>query len=236
LSLSDLYSLQELDLVRAEKQQALDEVRAEIGDESDLQRARQRLAQLDARHSRQEALRREAQRLTDDIETREGAVQNRLYSGAVTNPRELEAIQEEQALLSRQKAEAEDTLLEHMVAAEELQDALTRTQEAVTVLDERRIQRLPHLRQQEQALSAEVDALDQRRAGMLPQIPPQMLSTYETLRVSRGGQSVSKIEQSRGMDICGVCRVALPRSDTEKLRSGDSLVLCNNCRRILYME
>ncbi len=236
MSLSDLYSLQELDLVRAEKQQALDEVRAEIGDESDLQRARQRLAQLDARHSRQEALRRESQRLTDDIETREGAVQNRLYSGAVTNPRELEAIQEEQALLSRQKAEAEDTLLEHMVAAEELQDALTRTQEAVTVLDERRRQRLPRLREQEQALSAEVAALDQRRAGMLPQIPPQMLSTYETLRVSRGGQAVSKIEQSRGMDICGVCRVALPRSDTEKLRSGDSLVLCNNCRRILYME
>ena len=236
MSLSDLYSLQKLDLVRAERQQTLDEVRAEIGDESDLQRARQRLSQLDARHSRQEALRREAQRLTDDIETREGAVQNRLYGGAVTNPRELEAIQEEQALLSRQKAEAEDTLLEHMVAAEELQDALTRTQEAVTVLGERRRQRLPHLREQEQALSAEVDALDQRRAGMLPQIPPQMLSTYETLRVSRGGQAVSKIEQSRGMDICGVCRVALPRSDTEKLRSGDSLVLCNNCRRILYME
>ena len=236
MSLKELYNLQELDSERAEKQQALDAIRAELADESNLRRARQRLAQIEARHTSQNALRRDAQLLVDQIEAREETVQGRLYSGLVTNPRELEAFQEEQAMLRRQKSDAEDILLEHMVATEELQTALTGLRETVAAIEETRSQRLPLLRQEEETLSAAIEALDERRSGMLPSFPPLMLSTYETLRASRGGQAVSKLEASRGRDICGACRVALPASDTQRLRSGDSLVQCNNCRRILYME
>ena len=234
--LRELYTLQELDWVRIEKQQALGEVRAELADNSSLSRARLRLERLEARYIHQNALRRDAQLVVEQIETREQSVEGRLYGGAVTNPRELEAFQEEQSMLRRQKAEAEDVLLEHMVATDELQEALTGARESVSTLEEERRQRLPILHEQEHTLSVELEELERRRSALLPQFSPQILSTYETLLTSRGGHAVSKVESARGMDICGACRIALPRSDTERLRIGESLVQCNNCRRILYME
>ena len=236
MSLRELYHLQELDWARGEKQQALDEVRAELSDESALSRARLRLTRLEAQHTNRNALRRDAQLVVEQLEARELVVQNRLYGGAVTNPRELEAFQEEQRMLSRQKSEAEDVLLEHMVATEELYDELVAARETASTLEERRRQRVPQLQQQERTLVAELDSLNRRRSELAPQFPPQALSTYETLLASRGGQAVSKVEQSRGRDICGACRVALPRADTQRVRSGDALVQCNNCRRILFLE
>ena len=234
--LRELYELQELDTVRAEKQRTLDAIRAELADESNLRQVRARLATIQAQYTSQNALRRDAQLAVEQIEVREELVQDRLYGGAVTNPRELEAFQEEQTMLSRQKSEAEDILLERMVATEELEEALASTQEALATIEERRSLRVPELRSRGRALSDELQGLNQRRDEMLPQFPPQMLSTYETLRASRDGQAVSKVIASRGRDVCEACRVALPRSDIQRLRTGESLVQCNNCRRILYME
>ncbi len=236
MSLLELYILQELDWDRAEKQQALDEIRAEISDESSLIRARQQLAQIEAEYISRIALRRDAQLIVDQLEQREQATQNRLYSGSVTNPRELGALQEEQVMLRRQITEAEDVLLERMVDAEQTQEVLNRARQTLAALEERRRQRLPQLQLQEQNISAELETLHNSRAEMLSNLPAQMLSTYEALLVSRGGQAVSKVELGRGRDICSACRVALPRSDTQRLRSGDVLVQCNNCRRILYLE
>ena len=236
MSLKELYNLQELDLVRVDKQQALRAVQVELADESSLRRARQRLAQVDAQHTNRSALRRDAQLIVEQLEARAESVQERLYGGGVTNPRELEAFQEEQAILGRQISEAEDVLLERMLETEELEEELSAARAAFQALEEQRRVRVPQLRQQEQALAAELDALERRRIEMLPLFPPRMLSTYETLLESRGGQAVSKVELARGREICGVCRVALPTSDSQRLRSDDPLVQCNNCRRILYVE
>ena len=236
MTIRELYALQELDWVRAEKQQLLAEVRSELADDTALSAARQRLATYEARYSRQNALRRDAQLVVDQIESREATVQGRLYGGGITNPRELEAMQEEQSMLSRQRAEAEDHLLEQMVATEEVQMAIDAERQRVSELDTHRRQRVPLLTDQERALSVELEDLEDRRRELLPQFSAQVLSVYETLLTSRGGHAVSRVESSRGREICGACRVALPRSDVQGVRSGDAVVQCNNCRRILYLE
>ena len=234
MSLRTLYELQELDWARAERQQTLAAVQAELADESRLTQARRQLAELEARYTGVSALRRDAQMVVQRLEERAQVVENRLYGGAVTNPRELGAFQEEQAMLRRQTAEAEDVLLEHMVEAEELQDALESARQTASELHARRQERVPQLRQQQVELTSELDALNSRRAELLPQLPPQMLSIYEALLVSRGGHAVSKVEPGRG--VCEACRIALPRSDMRRVRSSDAVVQCNNCRRILYLE
>ena len=236
MSLEELYRLQELDWVRAEKRQTLDEVRVELSDDSSLRRANLRREQLEAQYITQNALRRDAQLAVEQIEAREQLVQNRLYGGAVTNPRELEAFQEEQSMLRRQKSEAEDVLLEHMVSTEELQHQLAEAREAAETIEEQRKHRVPQLHQQEQTLTEELEAIERRRSELLPRFSPQVLSTYETLLNSRGGHAVSKVDQIRGSDVCGACRIALPRADAQRVRSSEALVQCNNCRRILYME
>lgn len=233
-SLTQLYELQELDWGRAEKQAALAEVRAALAGDARLAAAQGRLRQLSARHTQQNALWQQAQRATQDLESRLSSLDGRLYGGGITNLRELEAAQEERAALQTQISDAEDTLLERMIATEELQEELEAARQAVDALEAAREEALPRLRAQEESLSRELEALDAQRGEMLPLIPPRTLALYESLLSSRGGHAVSRVDAGRGM--CQACRIALPQSDMRRVRSGEGVVQCNNCRRILYLE
>lgn len=233
-SLKQLYELQELDWARAEKRNALAEVRDALAGDPQLTAAQRRMQQIEAQHSERNAQWQSAQLAAQRLEEQLKNVENRLYGGAVTNVRELEAFQEEQAALQNRISAAEDTLLEHMIATEELQDALEDAQRTFAALQERRRELLPQLQRQEQTLAAELDALDLERDDLLPPIPPRTLALYESLLDTRGGHAVSKVDAGRG--ICGACRIALPRSDMQRVRNSEGIVQCNNCRRILYLE
>lgn len=233
-SLTQLYELQELDWARAEKQAGLAEVRAELAGDARLTAAQGRLRQLSARHTQQSGLWQQAQRAMQDLEGRLSSLDGRLYGGGITNLRELEAAQEERAALQAQISEAEDTLLERMIATEELQEGLEAARQAVAELEAAREEALPRLRAQEEALSGELAALDARREELLPLIPQATLVLYESLMSSRGGHAVSRVDAGRGM--CQACRIALPQSDMRRVRNDEGVVQCNNCRRILYLE
>ena len=233
-SLKQLYELQELDWARAEKRNALAEVREALAGDPQLTAAQRRMRQIEAQHSERNAQWQSAQLAAQRLEEQLKNVENRLYGGAVTNVRELEAFQEEQAALQNRISAAEDTLLEHMIATEELQNALEDAQQTFAALQERRRELLPQLQRREQALAAELDALDLARVDLLPPIPPRTLAIYESLLNTRGGHAVSKVDAGRG--ICGACRIALPRSDMQRVRNSEDVVQCNNCRRILYLE
>ena len=233
-SLKQLYELQELDWARAEKRNALAEVRETLAGDPQLTAAQRRMRQIEAQHSERNSQWQSAQIAAQRLEEQLKNVENRLYGGAVTNVRELEAFQEEQATLQSRISEAEDTLLEHMMGTEELQDALEDAQQTFAALQERRRDLLPQLQRREQTLAAELDALDLERVDLLPPIPPRMLAIYESLLNTRGGHAVSKVDAGRG--ICGACRIALPRSDMQRVRNAEGIVQCNNCRRILYLE
>ncbi len=232
--LTQLYELQELDWARAERQAGLAEVRVALAGDARLMAAQGRLRQISARHTQQNALWQQAQRATQDLESRLSSLDSRLYGGGITNLRELEAAQEERVALQARISESEDTLLERMIAAEELQEELEAARREVSELEAAREEALPGLRAREEALFGELAALDTRRLEMIPTIPPRMLALYESLLSSRGGHAVSRVDAGRGM--CQACRIALPQSDMRRVRNDEGVVQCNNCRRILYLE
>ena len=61
-----------------------------------------------------------------------------MYSGLVTNPREFEAFQEEQATLTRNRSDEEDRLLEYMVEMEETQVLRDEAEAAFERIDSQR--------------------------------------------------------------------------------------------------
>ncbi len=234
MSLRLLYELQQLDSVRAEGQAALDEVQAALSDNRRIVSVQHQVERVRAQYTKQSTLRRDAELALQRIETREQEIEARLYGGAVTNPRDLGALQEEQAMLQRRRSDAEDTLLELMVIAEELQDLLTSGERTLAALEEQRRQRIPRLQDQERMLNGELAALNRDREALLPQIESHLLALYESLLSTRGGQAVSRVDAIRSM--CETCRVTFPRSDLRRIRSEGAIVQCNNCRRILYLE
>ena len=227
-----LYDLQELDWALSADEASLKEVRARLEDESEINAARARLQKLTAELDKRAPLRRTLESSLARLEERLQAAEQRLYGGAVTNPRELSASEEERRLLQEQRGAEEDRMLDIMVEIEELQSSRDATQELLGRLETDREAEYADLLQRQDALVVSIDELRRGRQRITPEIPVAMLSVYESLLKTRGGHAVAKVERG----LCQGCRLALPTMENQRAKSSQGIVQCSSCRRILYAE
>jgi predicted nucleic acid-binding Zn-ribbon protein len=229
--MKQLYDLQQLDLRIASVEKSLAEVRRTLSDDSALSSARGRIEELEARLAELEPSRRQSERSNEQVQERLKAVENRLYGGAVTNPRELAAAEEERSFLQAQRGEQEDSLLELMVGIDEAQSARDQTREELARLEAVMEAARPALEAEETRLGAEIPELRQDREDVTPQFPSHVLAIYERLLKARNGYAVARVE--RGM--CQGCRITLPSVELQRAKSSQDLVQCNSCQRILFV-
>lgn len=225
---ADLYHLQGLDSEGDKKRRRLAEVEAALGESEALRQARRRVENAEKRaHSwerKQRDLDLQVQGLTDKISREE----QRLYSGVIKNPKELEGIQTEVAALKRRRQQLEGDLLEAMIARE---DAEAEQAEAQKHLDEEQVNwsaGQTELVGEREKLHEELAEIEQARAGLLPSIDADDLAIYEGLRRRKGGAAVVELRDG----TCGGCGVAVSPSLEWQLRQG-KLVACSNCERII---
>ena len=230
-SVKQVYDLQELDWKMAAIDQSLSDVRTKLSDDSALVTLRKRIEETEAKLTTQSAARRRVESEVERLNERLRAAERRLYGGAVTNPRELSASEEERGAVLEQRAAEEDKLLELMVDVEELQATRDESQDQLSSLEAQRAAEYPNLVKDEERLAEELDEVRLERMSVAPEIPAAVLSTYESLRKSRDGHAVARVE--RGM--CQGCRLALPESERQRARSSQTIVQCSSCRRILYV-
>lgn len=166
--------------------------------------------------------------IIDEKITRE---EQRLFGGAVSNPKELGALQAEVAMLKRKRADAEDSLLEVMVQRED----------ATATLDRLRGERDEATRSAEQLtatveqLTTEIDAQlgahGERRQTAAAPLPPDLVELYEKIRATKNGVGAAALESG----TCQGCHTKLPNKEAERIKSEGGLQRCENCRRILVV-
>lgn len=179
-------------------------------------------------------LQRSQKRLEDEVATLEakGEAENkRLYSGTITSPRELQALQEEIDGLIRRQRDLEDDLLDLMERVEPLlEDAdgiESRRDEAAA--DATRI--AERLAADEAAIDAELAAAQAARDEVAATLPPDLLASYEKLRERLGGVAVARLEGTQ----CTGCHLSLPATELDAVRRAgpDTVVHHEECGRIL---
>jgi predicted nucleic acid-binding Zn-ribbon protein len=183
---------------------------------------------------RKAELDRNLKRLQDEVaslEARIAEVTRTLHSGAVTVPRELQALQHEQESLRRRQDHLETEELELM---EEL-DPLA---EELAGLD-RRLEDLAAEgeRLDEALLTAEVQVEEEltlvtaRRQDAASEVDADLLATYEDLRTRLGGIAVARLVGS----VCGGCHLGLSAVEVDRIKKQppDALVHCDECGRLL---
>ena len=231
-SIKRLYDLQELDWELSASEVSLAEVRARLEDESELVAARTRLDDLVAELDRRAPSRRELESSLAQLDERLQAAEKRLYGGAVTNPRELSASEEERTLLQQQRSTTEDGMLEVMVEIEELQASRDAAIERLSRLEAERETEYADLLKRQDELVARLEELRLARSELTPELPAAALSVYESLLRTRSGYAVAKVERG----LCQGCRLALPTMERQRARSYQGVVQCSSCQRILYVE
>ena len=232
-SVRELYELQVLDWEILNLETELAGARARLADDSARLRAKREMDALNARIAQLAAPRRQSENAIERIEERVATIDERLYGGAVSNPRELEAYQDERAALLRNRSAEEDTLLELMVEAE---DAEERRDEAKSVFERihaERSREVAELTARGRELSARLPDLRTRRAELAALYEPATIAVYESVRRTRGGQGAAIIDR-RG--LCQGCRLVRPNAELSRARAGDRIAQCGNCSRILICE
>lgn len=208
------------------EQQALDE-------------AEQRLADLDRRHTE---ARLELEQAEAPVKKLEGEVsmleqrrdddQSRLYSGQISNPRELQSLRAEIDSTQRRISDHEDQLLEAMEHREEAQrrfDELTAQRDELAAEVER-------LRDERDAaakgLLAERAEAETRRDAEREQLSADVLEQYERSARRFPGLAVATLDGY----TCTGCRIDLPRVEVSKLRAGPALTSCPECGRLMVVR
>lgn len=226
-----LYKLQELDLRIADLENELAGLEAKLEDDSTLAEASRRVAVLEGHADQLAARRRTIGRTLEVLQDRLEQIQSRLYGGAVTSVKEMDAAEEERAATERSIAESEDLLLEAMVTAEEIDETLAKGRQIVENLESQRRADVSALTARVEDARGKLRALSPQRSEITAEIPPPILHRYETLRASKGGTAVARVERG----LCSGCRMALSTSELQRVRSAADPMSCGSCRRLLYL-
>src|SRR5262249_53932738 len=218
----------ELDAARA-RQKAIE---AALGDDPAVRKAQQERAEAE---TQVQAARKATQNLENDNQTlaaKLAEVDGRMYSGAVTNPKELQDLQNEVASLRKRRSALEEKQFEALLSAESAEARQAETQHNLERAEASSAEAHGSLRDEREKLRANETRLQTNREAALSGIPPDDLAMYTRLRQSKKGRAVSQLDEG----ACTTCGVAPSSSRIQDARQGAQLVLCGNCGRILCAD
>lgn len=167
----------------------------------------------------------------EQVKTRRTRDRDRMDQGLISNPKDLERMQQELASLERRITVLEDEELEVMEQLEEAASTLTSLQTQVTAADERLTVLTAARDEQTAVIDAELEEIGRERAPAVDGLPAELLALYDRLRASKGGVGAAELRARQ----CGGCRLTLDNAELQQIRSAPSdLVLrCEECQRIL---
>jgi predicted nucleic acid-binding Zn-ribbon protein len=224
-----LYRLQEIDLDTARTRRRLQEIAAALADDETVQAAQ---AQVAAARQMLTPLQTRSRDL--DLEMKSNiektrAADERLYSGAVKNPKEMQDLQQEIESLKKWRGELETQLLETIFAAEAAETTLGEAEAALAQVTQEWERTHRRLLDEQADLKSHLEHNRQRRERVLSELTPESLQVYDSLKPKKHNQPVALMEGG----TCGVCGVAQNLAVEREARQGLQLAYCTNCGRIL---
>jgi len=230
-TLLDLQGFDTKLLQLAHKRAGLPEISAAQDAEVELGSIKMRLvaAQTEASDLKINQLKAESD--VEQVVSRSRRDQERLDSGAVSAPKELESLQHEIGTLAKRQSELEDVELEIMQAYENAQQAVAE----LLASEIETTEKLAAVSQARDELFADIDFeinfLTLQRTEMANQLPVDLIALYDKIRADQGGIGAALIHRG----ACQGCHITIDAQEIDQIRkmAADAIARCDQCRRIL---
>ncbi|MGX1673023.1 zinc ribbon domain-containing protein [Streptomyces sp. NPDC055400] len=172
-----------------------------------------------------------AEQDVDQVRQRAARDQQRLDSGAVTSPKDLENLQREIASLAKRQGDLEDVVLEVMERRESAQERFEELTGRVASVQAKIDDATARRDASYEELDGETATATKEREIVAASVPDDLLKLYDKLRVKEGGVGAARLYQRR----CEGCQLELNITELNEVRAAapDSVVRCENCHRIL---
>ena len=235
--LEDLLALQERDLALDRLQHRHDTLPARDG----LARSLVQHAALDARRAvvevQRDSLAREEQRLDDEarsLEAKAKEVETKMYSGEITSPRELQALQADIEQLRRHQRDVENRELEFMEQREPLDAELVEFATQLAALLEEQAGLHAALVESEGEIDAEIAVERDAREAIASGLDPALVAAYAVRRAQAGGAGGAGAARLVG-GTCQGCHLTIPSTEVERIKKAPegTIAFCDNCGCIL---
>lgn len=188
----------------------------------------------DARGRRDEVV-RDVKRLDDEnsaVTARIKEVEKTMYSGSISSPRELQAMQADVESLGKHSRTLDDRELELMERQETLDAEVRGLERRVADLRAEADSARGALMEKEAVIDGELSVELEARGAAAGAIPADLLGTYEHIRQANHGAGAARLIGN----TCQGCRLTIPATEVDHIRrqAGDGTVFnCDNCGAIL---
>jgi predicted nucleic acid-binding Zn-ribbon protein len=225
-----LFRLQEIDLTWEKVRRRLLQLQQISGQDNKVQDAQKKAKATEADLHHWHGTQKDAELETRSLDGRIRETEQRLMSGQVRNPKELESLQASVEALKRQKQHVETQAVEALLQVEDLTARLAEEQATLADLQ-------AAWQEQNQAVADEILQrkkefvyLKKLREQTAEAIPAPLLTRYEDLRKRKAGSAVAKLAG----DLCTACNINVPTGIASSVRNNYELVFCPGCGRILH--
>jgi predicted nucleic acid-binding Zn-ribbon protein len=163
---------------------------------------------------------------------REKARKYREQSFEVKTNEAYKALQHEIEHAEKEMAQAEDRLLERMVAGEEFERQLKAAERALAEVERTAEAERQKLNAEQSDLRRDVEGREAERQQIVPAVPETLLRSYENIARRRHGVALAEVRDGS----CAMCGMLITPHVVQELRRADctELFQCETCTRILY--
>ena len=227
-----LLDLQETDLQLAMRRRAFREITEELESEGGIPQLKESLEK--ARHRELEAKVEAARNESEAASLKEKVtkLEERLYSGSITNVRELTAIETEHNSARRELARADESIEPLKSIAEEAHQEYERLQGELAQREQEWADRKKGLLKDRSRISKEYKKIGAERESATEGIAAPDLEIYNALLPRMNGVAVVRVDRG----VCQGCRVRLPIGEISRIQNATGLVNCSSCGRILLTD
>ena len=231
-----LLGVQTIDLER----DALIERRRTLPERESLRELQRRAASTDAAHvelgERRAALaasESEAAVRVEEIAEQAADLEGTLYSGSVKVAKELQAMQEEVALVSARQSDHEQQQMDLLEEIDRVEGEISANRATRAAIDQEAADASDAIARAEGVIDGELAELTDRWEAGRVGLPAAILEEYDRLRTKErlGGRAAAELTKG----TCGACRVRLPVVEYNRIRAepDDLLACCPRCGRVL---
>lgn len=150
----------------------------------------------------------------------------------VKTNKEYSALQQEIASMKADGSVLEDEIIRIMDQTEAANEEVKKERERLKTIEKEYQAKEAELDQKSKALLEKVENLRKERAAIVEQVQPEARAMYDLIVQKKQGIALAKING----EICGACQLQLRPQLINEVRLAETLIVCENCSRILYAE
>jgi len=150
--------------------------------------------------------------------------------GEVKTNREYQSLLHEIEEAEKKADSLEEEIISEMLRADEIEEEIKKAgkiaaESQVNLSEEKNL--LLKQRSEKEELK---ESFQEERNDLVPKIPKDQIALYETISKKNNGISLSPVNE----EFCSMCHMRIRPQVINELKAANSIILCENCGRILH--